>query len=71
MRCSLMQEETGKDEAQQRVKWSDIERRYEEERGQQMMEETGKDEAQQRVKWSDIERRYEEERGQQMMENIV
>jgi len=49
------------------VKWSDIERRYEEERGQQMMEETGKDEAQQRVKWSDIERRYEEERGQQMM----
>ena len=37
MRCSLMQEETGKDEAQQRVKWSDIERRYEEERGQQMM----------------------------------
>ena len=38
MRCSLMQEETGKDEAQQRVKWNDIERRYEEERGQQMME---------------------------------
>jgi len=37
MRCSLMQEETGKDEAQQRVKWNDIERRYEEERGQQMM----------------------------------